>query len=322
MTHTSPINKVIFIGTPDFAVPTLKKLSETKYRPLLVITQPDKPQGRKLKLVAPPVKKKARELGIDVIQPENIRQDDVFFRLRDIEPDVIITAAYGGFLNKRILRLPQYGCLNIHPSLLPKYRGATPVNHALFQGEKETGITITRMTMKMDSGPILRQKTVPIDEKDNYSSLSARLAFLGAVEMIEVLKSLEKNTVYPVAQNGEEATYCYKLKKEDLLLNWNDSAENIHNRVRGLADEPGAVTTFRGKKIKILETERLEETAEQTPGNISSIRKNKGIVVCCNDKRILLTKVQPSGKRIMTAYQFSIGARIKNEECFVSGADH
>jgi len=319
LTNISSINKTVFIGTPDFSVPTLLKLSETNYKPLLVITQPDKPQGRKLKLVPTPVKQTAEQLGIKVIQPEKIKEEDVIRKLIEINPDVIITVAYGGFLTKKILDLPSFGCLNIHPSLLPKYRGATPINHALFEGEKETGVTITKMTLKMDSGPILQQKIVTIEKEDNYSSLSAKLAEIGADELIDVLQKLEKHEIIAIPQNDEEATYCYKLQKDDLYLDWNEKATDIHNKIRGLAEEPGAMTTFRGNKMKILATKILQERADLLPGKVSAILKNEGIVVCCRDQKILLTKVQPAGKRIMSGFEYHIGARIEIGENFVSG---
>jgi len=319
LTPISLINKVIFLGTPDFAVPTLLKLSETKYKPVLVITQPDKPQGRKLRLTPSPVKKAARSLGIEVLEPENIKKDEVFELLRTIDPDVIITAAYGGFLNRRILNLPTCGCLNLHPSLLPLYRGATPINHALFNGDEKTGVTIAGMVLKMDSGPVYKQQVVPVSTDDNYSILSPKLARLGAEMVIEVLTLLENDNIEAIPQKEEDATYCYKLKKEDLFLNWAEPAQKIHNRVRGLADNPGAVSFFRGNKIKILETKLLEERADLPPGTVSELKKNEGIVINCWDDKILLTKVQPAGKRVMTAFEYSIGARIEKEENFISG---
>lgn len=319
MTHISPITKLIFIGTPDFAVPTLKKLSETRFRPLLVITQPDRPQGRKLHLYPPPVKIMAEKSGIEVLQPDNIKEEGVIERLSDIQPDVIITVAYGGFLTKKILRIPKHGCLNLHPSLLPKYRGATPINQALFDGERVTGVSITKMVLKMDAGPILQQRTVPVREEDNYTTLAEKLSIIGADEILEVLEKLENGQISPTFQDEDKATYCYKLKKEDLILSWQDTSQNIHNQVRGLSEEPGAITTFRDKKIKILETKMLSEEADQPAGTVSSVRKNEGIVVCCRDKQILLTKVQPAGKRVMTAYEYSIGARIDIGENFTSG---
>lgn len=319
MIHFSPIRKILFIGTPEFAVPSLEKLATSDYKPLLVITQPAKPQGRKLLPSPFPIKLAAQKLGIEVIEPESIRDDFVISKLEELEPDIIITVAYGGFLNKKILRLPEFGCLNVHPSLLPKYRGATPINHALFNGEKETGVTITKMTLKMDSGPILQQKRLTIEERDNYTTLSEKLAVIGAEQLINVIEQLENGQINPLEQENDQATYCYKLQKEDLIIHWSQEAVEVHNRVRGLAMEPGAVSFFRGKRIKILETEILEEESNTSPGTVTDIIKNRGIAVCCKGSRILLTKVQPAGKRIMTAYEYSIGARIERGEIFNSG---
>ena len=319
MTGISTISKIVFVGTPDFAVPTLLKLSKSKYRPLLIITQPDRPQGRKLKIIPPPVKKSGEELGIEVMQPEQINDEDLFQRLTKLAPDIIITAAFGGFLRKRLLQLPRLGCLNLHPSLLPKYRGATPINYALFNGDRETGVTIYQMTRKMDSGPLLSQQKMIIEEKDNYIILSQKLAEQGAEEMLEVLQNLEKGQIISQPQNDEKATYCYKLTKEDLYLDWKEPARKIHNRVRGLADEPGAVTIFRNIQIKVLETEILQEEPDRKAGEVSAVLKNGGIVVCSSDRKILLTRVQSAGKRIMSGYEYHLGARIEIGESFSSG---
>lgn len=313
------ISKTVFIGTPEFAVPTLRKLAESRYKPLLVITQPDKQQGRRMKLQPPPVKESAARLGIRTIQPESIREQEVFSILKEVEPEVIITVAYGGFLNRTILNLPEYGCLNLHPSLLPKYRGATPINHALFNGETITGITIARMILKMDSGPVLSRKEVRIEEEDNYTKLSEKLAIRGADEIVNVLEALERGKIVEQPQNEEEATYCYKLRKEDLFIDWENYAESIHNKVRGLSEDPAATAFFREKQIKILQTALLKEESDLSPGKVSAIIKNKGIVVCCKDRKILLTSVKPAGKRKMTAFEFSIGARIEIGESFISG---
>jgi len=322
LTIISPIIRTIFIGTPDFAVPALQKLTDTRFRPELIITQPARPQGRRLKIVPSPVKQAAESSGFTVIEPESIKDPEVFKRLERLEPDIIITVAYGGFLPENILSLPPHGCINIHPSLLPEYRGATPINHALFDGKRYTGLTIAKMVTRMDSGPVLLQKEVPVRDEDNYTSLSERLANIGAELLIETLTKLERGEIKEEKQNESDATYCYKLKKEDMLLNWNTRAIDIHNRVRGLALEPGAITFFRGRRIKVMETELLDEPKNREPGVISDVIKKRGIVVSTRDKRIILTRVQPAGKRIMTAFEFNLGARIETGECFNSGISH
>jgi methionyl-tRNA formyltransferase len=313
------IQKVIFMGTPQFAVPTLELLSETRFKPVLCLTQPDKPKGRKQKLQPPEIKIKALELGIPVLQPEDVNSAEVISVLEKLKPDVIITAAYGGYLKKSIRLLPRLGCLNLHPSLLPKYRGSAPINFTLFNGDVFTGNTIFKIVAKMDAGPILSQSEIKIEESDNYTSLYEKLSRTGAKDIIQVLEKLEKSEINLNSQNHEKATFSHKLLREHFLLDWKKSAIEIHNKIRGLAEIPGATASFREQRIKIIETEILAETSKQKPGTILEVIKNTGFVVCTIDKNMLIKRVQPAGKKIMTAHAFSLGARIKDRESFQNG---
>lgn len=307
------------MGTPQFAVPILELLAETRFKPVLCITQPDKPKGRKRKLQPPEVKIKARELEIEIIQPENVNDVETINKLQKIKPDVIITAAYGGYLKKDIRQLPTFGCLNLHPSLLPKYRGSAPINFTLFNGDEITGNTIFKIVAKMDAGPIYLQKKLEIKPEDGYTSLYEKLSKYGAKDVLEVLEKLEKNEIEPIPQDHEKATFSHKLLKEDFWLDWNNSAENIYHKVRGLAEIPGAVAAFRKNRIKIIKLEILPENSIDDPGSILEVIKNVGIKVCTADKNILIKRLQPAGKKIMTAHAFSLGACIENGEKFETG---
>ena len=306
------------MGTPEFAVPCLLALADTKFKPQLCITQPDRPKGRKRKLQPPPIKITAQQLRIPIIQPEDVNSSETINKLLEIAPDIIITAAYGGYLKKDIRKLPVFGCINLHPSLLPKYRGSAPINYALFNGDKITGNTIFKIVAGMDAGPIISQNKIEITENDCYTSLYKKLSISGAEDIINVLKDIEKNGLITQKQDHTKATFSHKLLKNDFLINWNDTAENIRNRVRGLAETPGITASFRKKRIKIIEVKILDTISKEDPGSILDVSKN-GIIIASADTNILLKKVQPSGKNIMTTHAFSLGARIETEEKFENG---
>ena len=312
------IEKIVFMGTPDFAVPTLIALAETRFKPQLCITQPDRPKGRNRKLQPTPVKIAAQKLGIPIIQPQNINSFETINKILEIAPDIIITTAYGGYLNKYLRLLPTFGCINLHPSLLPKYRGSAPINYALFNGEKITGNTIFKIVAKMDAGPIISQNKIEITESDCYTSLYKKLSESGAEDIINTLRNIEKNGLITNKQDHTKATFSHKLLKNDFLINWNDTTQKIRNKVRGLANMPGITASFREKRIKIIEVEILDSVSQEISGTILDVNKN-GIIVSTHDYNILLKKVQPSGKNIMTSYAFSLGARLKKMEKFKNG---
>jgi methionyl-tRNA formyltransferase len=313
------IQKVVFMGTPQFAIPALEALANTRFKPILCITQPDKPKGRKRKLQPTEVKLAAQKLDIPVIQPDDVNSEEVLNKLSNLKPDVIITVAYGGYLKKKIRLLPRFGCLNLHPSLLPKYRGSAPMNFTLFNGDKITGNTIFKIMAKMDAGPILFQSKLEILDDDCYTSLYKKLSKQGSEEIIHVLEKLESNRIVPVKQNHENATFSHKLHHEYFLIDWNNTAASIRNKVRGLAEIPGITASFRGSRIKIIEVDFLENKSKSSPGTIVEVLKNIGFVVASSGFDILVKRVQPAGKKIMTAHAFSLGARIENNEKFENG---
>lgn len=314
------IDKVVFLGTPEFAVPTLELLAQTEYKPLLVVTQPDTKQGRNMRLTAPPVKQKAIEFGIETMQPESVNEEYVVDRIAYLSPDIIVTVAYGGILKKRLLQTPKYGCINLHPSLLPKYRGPSPINYTLFNDERKTGNTVFRMVRKMDSGPILYQSTMDVLKEDNATTLSEKLAAQGANDVLYVLNNLIKGKVKEKQQDESQATYTKKIAKEDALINWQKDSRYICSRIKGLAEDPGAFTFLRGQRMKILRAEELNQDSVEPAGTIVAAgdltaynRKieKKGIIVASGDKDILITELQPAGKRAMQAFEFQLGAKIQ-----------
>lgn len=305
--------KILFMGTSEFAVPSLERLVEQKFILVAVVTQPDRPRGRGQRVIPSPVKVKAQEQGILVLQPEKIKLPDVQQTLFQLAPDLIIVVAYGQILPETILKIPPYGCINVHASLLPKYRGAAPINWAIIHGEKETGVTTMLMDKGMDTGPILLQERVSIELEDTAGSLHNKLAKLGADLLIRTLERLESGTLHPQPQDHTLATYAPLLKKEDELLNWTNSAEQIHNKVRGLNPWPGAYTLFRGKILKIWKTIPIKnhfDKIDSSPGTVLEIRRGEGPLIKTGEKCIILSELQPENRRIMTGDEFCRGYRI------------
>lgn len=319
--------KIVFMGTPEFAVLPLRTLVKEGYEVVAVVTQPDRPQGRKRILTPSPVKEEAVCHGIPVLQPEKIRNEDAIQQLRKFSPDLIVTAAYGQILPKSVLQLPRLGCINLHASLLPKYRGGAPVHYAIMNGEKKTGVTIMYMAEGLDTGDMISKVELPIYEDDHTGTLLARLSEAGAALLMETLPGLAAGTVTAVAQNNDEATYAPTIKREDERINWSRSASAIHNQVRALTPEPGAFTLWNGDVLKIRGTRLAvgdgdnhlpadQEVPE--PGTVLHSAA-AGIAVMTGDGVLMLTNLQPAGKKTMDAEQFIRGSRMK--EGTVLGAD-
>ncbi len=306
----------IFMGTPQFAVPSLQILAGSVHKPSLVITQPDRPKGRNRRLQPTVVKLAAQELGIPVFQPEDVNLPENLAKIAELEPDLIITAAYGGYLKKNIRNLPVYKCINLHPSLLPLYRGAAPVNYSLFNGDKVTGISIFQLTAKMDAGPLLWQREIEISESDNYTSLLKRLSEEGAIDLLKVIDNIEDLMKNKTDQDDSKASFSSKIDKKDTFINWNNKALQILNLIRGLAEIPGATAGFRENRIKLIEAETV--TCSAAAGVITAVTRS-GITVAAQDQGLIIKKVQPAGKKIMSAYAFNLGARIRTGEKFTNG---
>lgn len=297
--------KLIFMGTPDFAVPCLEKLIESGYEVPAVFTQPDKPVGRKQIMTAPDVKVCALKHGLTVYQPNSMRDGSAMEIIRKVDPDAIIVAAYGKILPKEILDFPRYGCINVHGSLLPKYRGAAPIQWSVINGDPETGVTIMQMNEGIDTGDMLLQKTLPIEIDDTAESMFDKLAELGAETLIEALEKLERGELSPEKQDENLATYASMLDKSISLIDWNKSGTAVHNLVRGLYSWPVAYTLLLGKKLKILCTSPCDKSGEA--GKVLSLDP---LTVACGEGSVIIHELQLEGKKRMDAKTFLVGHKL------------
>jgi len=298
---------LVFCGTPQFAVPTLEKLVAAGLSVRLVVTQPDRPKGRGLELVFSPVKQTAEKLGLPIYQPEKIKQnEELRAKLEAIHPEAIVVVGYGRIIPPWMLQLPEHGNINLHASLLPKYRGAAPIQWAIANGESVTGVTTMRIDEGLDTGDILLQQKLAISDEDTAETLSPNLAAIGADLMIETLRGLRSGTIQAQKQNNVHATLAPILKKEDGRIDFGRSAEEICNRFRGFQPWPGAFTTFRGKGLNI---KAIKPAAEQVPPAELLVRDGRLFVGCGNCSAIELLEVQPEGKRRMSVRDFVQGYR-------------
>ena len=303
--------RIVFMGTPEFAVPSLKSLTEAGYEICGVFTQPDKPKNRGMKLQASPVKEYALSVGLPVFQPAKMRDGEALAILRDLEPDLIAVAAYGKILPVDILELPPLGCVNVHSSLLPKYRGAAPINWAILNGEDETGVTIQRMAEGVDTGDILAQAGTPIGLSENAAQLLARLAQMGAELLMETVRKLETGTAKATPQDESRASHAPMLSKELSPMDWSKSARQLHDQVRGLYPWPSAVAVLDGVRCKIIRTTIINEAADRLPGTVLQADK-KGLRVACGDGGVLeILELQPDGKKVMPSVAFLLGHPIQ-----------
>jgi len=297
--------RIIFMGTPEFAVPALQALLDQRKNVVAVVTQPDRPKGRGRKLGPPPVKELAISAGLPVLQPVKVRTELVE-RLRPFKPDLIIVAAYGRILPANVLELPSLGCLNIHGSLLPKYRGAAPIQWAVLNGEAETGITIMQMDPGLDTGDILLPGKLPIAPDDTAASLFPKMAELGGRLLIEALDRLRAGNLPPQKQNDSLATLAPPLRKEDALLDWHSSAFTLSCRIRGLDPWPLAHTTLNGKRLRPFRPEVIEQDNDAAPGTIIKADKD-GLLVACSKDSLLIREVQMDGSKRMPVASFIQG---------------
>lgn len=298
--------KIIFMGTPDFAVASLDALVDAGHEILAVITQPDRPKGRGNKLSAPPVKERAQALGISVYQPQSVKDEAFYELLQGYKPEVIIVAAYGRILPQKVLDLPKWGAINVHGSLLPKYRGAAPIQWAILNGDKETGVSIMQMNAGMDTGDILAMKTIAIADEDTSGTLFDKLALLGGSLLTETLTKLERGEITPMEQDDKKASYAPMLDKDSELIQWSMAAERIHNQVRGLHPAPGAYTFWNHERLKIWQSKVVSGNANAPVGAVLAI-EGESIIVNCQKDALQVFTLQPAGKKMMTAKAFANG---------------
>jgi len=301
------MTRIVFMGTPAFAVPSLEKLAES-YDIVTVVTQPDRPAGRKRRLTAPPVKEAALARGLPVWQPPTLRRPKAVARLRALAPDIIVVVAFGQILRADVLGIPPHGCLNVHGSLLPRYRGAAPVPAAILAGETQTGVTLMQMDEGMDTGPIITQATCSIAPDDTTATLSERLARLGADLLVETLPPWLAGKIVPQLQDDSQATYCSLIAKADGRLAWQLPAEELARQVRAYFPWPAAFTSWQGKPLKVLRAVPLPDwRGEEQPGQVVALDDGVGVVTEKGALRLL--EVQLAGKRAMTIEYFLRGQR-------------
>ena len=298
--------RIVFMGTPEFAVPSLTALLNSDHRVVGVVTQPDRPKGRGQELALSPIKQLALQHKISILQPLKMKDPAFLDALSAWKPDLITVAAFGRILPKTILDLPPRGCINVHASLLPKYRGAGPIQWAIINGERETGITTMLMDEGMDTGAILLQERTPITPDDTAGTLSAKLAEVGGKLLIETITKLEEDSLVPQQQDHARATMAPLLKKEDGLLDWKLTAEQLANRVRGLTPWPGAYTFAKGNRWTIWLASATGQSGSAAPGTIQSTTKD-AILVATGKGLLAVTELQPANSRRMTAAQYLAG---------------
>ncbi|MBW4627294.1 MAG: methionyl-tRNA formyltransferase [Brasilonema octagenarum HA4186-MV1] len=329
--------KIVFFGTPSFAVPTLEKLlNHPEFDVLAVVTQPDKRRGRGNQLIPSPVKAVATSANVPVWQPPRVKKDiETLTKLKNSDADVFVVVAYGQILSQEILDMPKLGCVNVHGSILPKYRGAAPIQWCLYNGETQTGITTMLMDAGMDTGAMLLKATTPIELLNNAHDLAEKLAVMGADLLVETLCKLELQEIQPIAQDNSQATYAPLIKKEDYQLDWSKSAIQLHNQTRGFY--PDCTTIFRNQPLKITATAPLDDadgyelpaelqdlnhqlpnlsTASGSPGEVVSIIKGMGAIVQTGEGLLLLREIQSAGKRPQSGWDFVNGSRLAVTEVF------
>jgi methionyl-tRNA formyltransferase len=307
--------RFLFMGTAEFACPTLQALIASPHEALAVVTQPDRPRGRGRQAAMSAVKTCALEHGLPVLQPPNLRPTTVLEELAGFEADVIVVAAYGNILPQRVLDLPPYGCINLHASLLPKYRGAAPINWTLINGETQSGYTIIQMDAHVDTGPILRMESCDISPEDDAISLGNRLAERGAVGMVEVLTALECGALSAEPQPECGASMASKLTREFGRLDWQQSAETLHNLIRGLVPWPGCIAMWGDTEVKIWRASVGQTPAAQAAGTVTAIDAD-GLLIACGDQPLRVHEMQLANRRRMPARDFAQGYRVQVGDCF------
>lgn len=305
------MTSIIFMGTPDFSAPILRMLHEEGYDIKAVVTQPDRPVGRKRILTPPPVKAAALELGLPIIQPEKLRGSEELQQILSLQPDIVITAAFGQILPKELLDAPSLGCINVHASLLPKYRGGAPIHQAIIDGEKETGVTIMYMAEKLDAGDIISQRAIPIELDDHTGRVFDKLSMVGRDLLKDTLPSIINRTNNRTVQDETQVTFASNISREQERIDWTNDATTLYNQVRGLHPWPVAYTTFEDGNFKVWWATIGKSRHDTIPGTVVAIAKDHFEVAAGNGTTLALYDVQPAGKKRMTAEEYLRGTGSK-----------
>ncbi|WP_407857186.1 methionyl-tRNA formyltransferase [Enterococcus hailinensis] len=302
------MTKIVFMGTPAFSVPILESLIEAGYDIAAVVTQPDRPVGRKKIITPTPVKEAAVKHDLLVLQPEKISGSPEMEKIKELAPDLLITAAFGQFLPEKLLQVPKLGAINVHASLLPKYRGGAPVHYSIMEGDSETGVTIMEMIKKMDAGGIFSQKKIAITKQDDVGTMFEKLSVVGRDLLLETLPKIISGELKPVPQNEAEVTFSPNISREQEAIDWNKTAEAVDNQVRGMHPWPVAFTTFEGARWKIYHVTPLDEQTTELPGTIIA-RTKKALHIACGQGTVLaIDELQPAGKAKQTVQAFLNGS--------------
>jgi len=307
--------KILFMGTPEFAIPSLEILISNGYPVLGVVTQPDSPKGRGKKYVPPPVKVVAEQYNLKIFQPESVRDKEFLDTFVKISPDMVVLTAFGQILPREIIEFPPMGCLNVHPSLLPKYRGAAPINWALINGEEKTGVTIMLMNEGVDSGDIILQEETDIDPAETFDDLHNRLSQIGADLLLNAVKGVTRGTVTRTPQDSSLATFAPRLTRETGHINWENSVKDIINLIRGLSSSPGAYSFLREKKLKIFfaVSGKMKTSGEKEPGKLGKLMES-GLQVTAKDGHVYIQEVQLEGRKRMFIDDFLRGYQIFSDD--------
>ena len=309
------MTKIVFMGTPAFSAPILRMLVEEGYEVVSVVTQPDRPAGRKKVMTPTPVKEEALRLGLPVYQPEKLKNPEEFQKVLDMEPDLIITAAFGQILPSEILEAPKLGAINVHASLLPLYRGGAPIHQAIIDGRTETGVTIMYMVDRLDAGDIISQKAIPIEKEDHTGSMFEKLSTVGMELLKETLPSIIEGTNERIPQNEDEVTYARNISREQERIDWTKSAKEIANQIRGLHPWPVAFTTINEANMKVWLAEESSSENSGRPGEIVELT-NEAILVQTGEGILAITELQPAGKKRMIAQDYLKGPKIQAGDLF------
>lgn len=309
------MTKIVFMGTPAFSAPILRMLVEEGYDVISVVTQPDRPVGRKKVMTPTPVKEEAMRLGLPVYQPEKLKNPEELQQVLDLAPDLIVTAAFGQILPTEILEAPKYGAINVHASLLPAYRGGAPIHQAIIDGQNETGVTIMYMVDRLDAGDIISQITVPIEKEDHTGSMFDKLSVAGTQLLKETLPSIIEGTNARIPQDEAQVTFARNISREQERIDWTKSAQAIHNQVRGLHPWPVAYTTFKGENMKIWWTEEVDADGTGRAGEVVSLAED-AIIVQTGRGTIAIKELQPAGKKRMAASDYLKGPKIQAGDLF------